>query len=718
GIWGFSGGAPPWSWAAHGLEERLLADLNPAQRQAVTTDAAPLCILAGAGSGKTRVLTRRIAWRIAQGRADPRHVLAITFTRKAAGELRARLATMGVRDGVAASTFHAIAYAQLRRRWSDQGRVPPAILERKARLLVPLLPRQGAASALQIADVASEIEWAKARRVPPDAYEDAVAAAGRKSPLPPGQIAALFSRYEAEKRRRGLVDFDDLLAACADAMETDPEFAAGQRWRFRHFFVDEFQDVNPAQLHLLDLWRHDRLDLCVVGDPNQAIYSWNGADAGYLVGFKDHFPGASVVRLEDNYRSSPQILAVAHAVLGGGPRATRPLRSNSPDGPAPTSTRHPTDRDEARDVARALRDHHGPQTPWCHLAVLTRTNAQLLLFEEALRAGGIPHRVRGGGFLDQPEVRAALADMRRLPPGIPLSSALADLLELAGAGTDGADGGGADGGGAAPLDGPAAERRRQLEGLLRLAQEHSAADPAATVSGFLSWLAATVRGDEPDTGGDVVTLSTFHGSKGLEWPVVFLPGMERGLVPIGHADTTEARAVERRLLHVAVTRARCELHCSWAERRTFGTRTSTRSPSPYLEVVEAVAKALEAGEVDWHRFLEDNRASLRAARDAAQGRGRSRRNGPGIEVGRQADPAVYDALKAWRAAAARASGVPAFVIFHDTTLAAVAEAKPRDRSSLLALPGMGPVKVERYGEEMLAVVARSATSPAPAHRAG
>src|SRR5438309_571407 len=298
------------------VSDELLHGLNEAQRRAVTTDAAPLCILAGAGSGKTRVLTRRIAWRVAQGRADPRHVLALTFTRKAAGELSSRLSALGVRDQVAAGTFHAIAYAQLRRRWADRGERPPALVDRKVRLLAPLLASHRGGG-VQPADVANEIEWAKARFVGPAHYEVEAAAAGRKPVLTLAVMASLYERYEEEKRRRALVDFDDLLLLCARALQTDDAFVTSQRWRFRHLFVDEFQDVNPVQFRLLEGWQGDRHDLCVVGDPNQAIFGWNGADARYLTDFGDRFTGAEVVRLDDNYRSSPQILAVADAVLSG-----------------------------------------------------------------------------------------------------------------------------------------------------------------------------------------------------------------------------------------------------------------------------------------------------------------------------------------------------------------------------------------------------------------
>ena len=688
----------------------LLEDLNPAQRAAVTSEAQPLCVLAGAGSGKTRVLTRRISWRVHDGTADAGHVMAVTFTRHAAGELRSRLRALGVRDQVAAGTFHGLAYAQLRRRWADRGERPPALLDRKVRILAQLMPGRArrkrpapeAASApagAQPADLAAEIEWAKARMVPTARYEAAAAAHGRRPPLPPAAMAAVYQAYEDEKRRRGLVDFDDLLLQCAAALEEDAEFAAGMRWRYRHLFVDEFQDVNPAQFRLLQAWLGDRLDLCVVGDPNQAIYSWNGADPALLDRLPSRYPTAGVVSLEENYRSSPQILAVANAVLAqaGGRARQGDLRPTRADGAIPSVRRYPTDEAEARGIARAVRDAHRPGTPWSHLAVLTRTNAQLVLLEEAMRAGGVPFRVpAGGAFLDQREVLSALAQLRSTPASVPFSSAVADLETS--------------------LAGPEAgveDRRLHVEALVRLAREYTGLDVAPSAEGFAGWLAATIRSEGPGGEGDAVELTTFHRAKGLEWRVVFLAGLERGLVPIGHATTAAAEEEERRLLYVAITRAREELRCSWAERRTFGSRTLSRGPSPYLEAVEMACSALAAGRrpdrAELRRLLSSERARL----SAGDGRRRSGRNGgaglpgrPARELAEGVDPEVLEALRAWRAATAKASGVPAYVIFHDTTLAALAHAQPTNADELLALPGLGPVKAARYGDTLLALFAR------------
>jgi DNA helicase-2/ATP-dependent DNA helicase PcrA len=710
--------------------EALLRDLDEMQREAVTTTASPLCILAGAGSGKTRVLTRRIAHRVVTESADAAHVLALTFTRKAAGELRSRLARLGVRNDVVAGTFHAVAYAQLRRRWADRGERPPALLERKLRILGPIVGNRrpggtrgtSSSAAVQPMDVASEIEWAKARLVPASQYAVEAQRAGRTPPLPAADVAAMYERYEAEKRRRGLVDFDDLLTLAARAFETDEEFAATQRWRFRHLFVDEFQDVNPVQFQLLRGWLGGRDDLCVVGDPNQAIYSWNGADPRLLSGFDQLFPGGATVQLGHNYRSTPQIAATAAAVLAasstGAGAAT--VRAHRPDGPPPTIRSFSSEVAEARGIVAAIRRQHGPTRPWSSFAVLTRTNAQALVFEQAMRSAQVPFRIRGAGrFLDQPEVVEAIAGIEATASrnGVPFDELVAELDTMARAdeGTD--------------------ERRANLENLVRLAREYALLDPGASAAGFKAWLTATVKGDDADgtagggggseSGGDAVEVVTFHRAKGLEWPVVFLAGLERGLVPIGRAESDEAEDEERRLLYVALTRAEEQLHCSWCERRTFGEATVARSPSPWLgDIEDALARLMADGDgsngpsrggraapPDNVRRLIDRERTRR--RGGGSGGGRSSRSpvrtGPAA-LGDAPHPQVFAALKAWRSKAARAANVPAYVIFHDTTLAAVAELRPATRDALLDIPGLGPVKAERYGEDLLRVVAEHGDS--------
>ena len=673
----------------------LLDGLTAAQAAAVTSDAQPLCILAGAGSGKTRVLTRRIAHRVTEGTAEAQHVVAVTFTRKAAGELRHRLGTLGLRDGVAAGTFHALALAQLRRWWSDRGQPEPAILDRKVRIIAPLLGGRRLGPAVQAVDIASEIEWAKARGINPSRYEQEATAAGRRPAVPLDAFASLYGRYESEKKRRGLVDFDDLLWMAGSALLEDAQFAAAARWRFRHLFVDEFQDVNPVQFRLLQAWLGDRLDLCVVGDPNQAIYSWNGADPTLLTNFTDLYPSAEVVSLADNFRSTPQILAVANAVLADGRagRESAELVAHAPNGALPNVLSFSDEVQEARGIARAARSAKTPGRRWSSIAVLVRTNAQAVPITEALADAGIPYRLRGdGGLLHQPEIRDAIAALRRVPASTPVRSSVHDLDEMVAA-AEGTD-----------------ERRANLEELIRLATEFDAMEPGGTTAGFLTWLRATVKAEAPDTADDAVEVVTFHRAKGLEWPVVIIGGLEKGLVPIGHATTPAAEAEERRLLYVALTRAREVVRCTWAERRTFGARSVPRTASPYLEAIEMTVNLLEKGHapVDLREMIAAERARLTELRRRAPARGV--RGAP--IAGANADPDVLTALKAWRSEAARTAGVPAYVIFHDTTLAALAEALPETESQLLAVPGIGPVKADRYGAGVLRVLADTAIQQA------
>jgi len=672
--------------------DRYLDDLDEHQRAAVTSDALPLAVLAGPGAGKTRVLTRRIAWRVATGRAEAPRVLALTFTRKAAGELVSRLDRLGVRPGrttgVTAGTIHAVALAQLRGRNLARGRAMPALLERKVRLLLPLVGGRGPAAIVAARELAAEIEWAKARLVAPDAYVLAAARAGRDTERASTEIATLYARYEESKRTKRLVDFDDLLWWCGDACEQDEEFAGEQRWKFRHLFVDEFQDVSPAQLRVVRGWLGDRRDLTVVGDPDQAIFSFTGADPTGLTEFTKRFPGAAVVRLDHNHRSTPQIVAAGEALLadGGRPRPTR--RVLRAPGPEPTVVAYEDDEAEARAVARSIRDLRTPSLGWSAFAILYRTNAQSAAFEAALTAAGIPTRVRADGrFLDRPEVRVALdrlAAAERAAPGATFADHVADLTDDTS--PDAADG-------SAPPD---ATPDEHAGAVAHLAQEYLTMEPdRASVDGFLAWLGASLQGEEPGTGADAVELSTFHRAKGLEFHTVFVTGLERGLVPISHADTPAARAEERRLLYVALTRAEQRVVLTWSRRRSFGTRAIHRAPSPWLAPIEAV--------------FSDEAAPPRAA-SASSGpdRARSRlgRARGGDTDGPEPDGPLLDALKEWRRLLAKASSVPAYVVFNDATLRAIATAFPGSRDQLLDISGIGPVKVERYGDAVLELVAR------------
>ena len=378
--------------------DRLLDGLTDAQALAVTSTATPLCVVASAGAGKTRVVTRRIAYRCETGSARADHTLALTFTKKAASELQQRISDLRCDASgaakVTAGTFHSVALAQLRGWWRDRRSPPRVLLESKLGLITPLLSERTSLRAAPAVEVARAIEWAKARAVTPEALVEYTTSAhrGALAGLDVALVASVYSRYEHEKRRRGLIDFDDLLWLCVDAMERDPEFAAAQRWRWSHVYVDEYQDLNPLQFKLLRAWLGPNSDLCVVGDPNQAIYAWNGSDRTLLDRFCDHWPSAEVLRLDANHRSSRQIVSAAAAALGS---AGAGITSTGRDGPSVKYLTYRSGRAEARGVASTLLGAKRSGRPWRSMAVLARTNAQLVEIAQSLDLLEVPYRIAG-----------------------------------------------------------------------------------------------------------------------------------------------------------------------------------------------------------------------------------------------------------------------------------------------------------------------------------
>ena len=608
-------------------ERDLLAGCDPEQIEAITSPATPLCVLAGAGSGKTRVLTRRIAWRVMNGSATAARVLALTFTRKAATELRARLATLGLPEAVTAGTFHSVALGELKRLAAEQGRRPPVVLGSKVRMLMDVLedsgraagrasgPRPGTGGPTKwgsqgsVTDLAAEIEWAKSRCLRPDELVRAAAFAGRRGTWDAADVAELWERYELHKHRRGVLDFEDLLARCTQQLLSDHEFAASARWRYRHVFVDEYQDVNESQQRLLRAWLGTNEDLCVVGDPHQAIYSWNGANPRAITDFADDFPGAAVMRLSVNYRSTHEVLTVAGAVLGQTRAA--PAGGVRPEGPIPTVVGYENEMTEAAGVAEAACRARRPGRSWSQIAVLARTNAQLGALEAAFSSRGVPcHVTSASRLLAKPWVQDALRTAARSEDSASLAAWTADLA--ASGRTD-------------PDDEPCDEDERptddahlDLAALARLAAEYLAEDVAANGAGFRNWLEAAHGRDHDLVRRDAVELTTFHRAKGLEWSVVFVTGLEDGYVPIAHARDPEALAEERRLLYVACTRAEEELHCSWAAERCFGaSRPVPRAASPWLSAIEAAHRDLQrlrrAAPDAARQALADSRRALEGA---------------------------------------------------------------------------------------------------------
>lgn len=382
--------------AVRPASERLLDGLDPQQRHAVTLDATPLAILAGPGAGKTRVLTRRIAWQARAGAVDPERVLAVTFTRKAAGVLGSRLSRLGLRDHVTAGTFHALALAQLRARAEDAGRRFPRVLPDKREMLLRLDGGRDADARTRALVTARAIEWAKASRIDPEEFAAAARRAGRVDGLDGDELARRYGDYEDERRRRGVVDFDDLLILASDALERDREFAALIHWRFRHLFVDEFQDLTAAQLRLLRGWMSGGATLCVVGDPQQAIYRFAGGDPEHLRAFATRFPGGTTIRLTRNYRSHPDIVETTNAVLEtpSSPAAGRDQTVRTRSERRVAIVGFESERDETHGLATRLIAAHSSRPRWNDHAVLTRTNALADFVAPRLEAAGIPVRLR------------------------------------------------------------------------------------------------------------------------------------------------------------------------------------------------------------------------------------------------------------------------------------------------------------------------------------
>ena len=638
----------------------LAGALDPEQRQAAEAVRGPVCILAGAGTGKTRAITYRIASMVTGGVAAADQILAVTFTTRAAGEMRTRLRDLGA-GGVQARTFHSAALRQLQYFWPRlSAGARPTIIESKlptvraaaARLRQPVDP------ALQ-RDLASEIEWAKAAQVTPDAYATSAVAAGRTPPLDPAMVQKLFAAYEDVNSERGQFDFEDILVMAAYAIEEHRDIAAEVRERYRHFVVDEYQDVNPLQQRLLDAWLGERDDVCVVGDPHQTIYSFTGASPHYLLEFPKRYAGATVVRLVRDYRSTEQVVAMANKLM---PDAR--LVAQAGTGPEPTIASYDDEPAEAAAVARRVSALAKEGVPLREMAVLYRVNAQSEVYEAALAAADIPYVVRGGArFFDRPEVREGVVRLRgaakaaNAPEG-ELPEVVAEVLSVVGLTHEPPAGGGAT-----------RERWESLRAIVGLAEE----TPDASLGEFVEELARRAESQHaPPVEG--VTLASLHAAKGLEWDAVFLVGLTDGTLPINHATTPEQVEEEKRLLYVGVTRARKHLSLSWAAARAAGARRA-RKPSRFLlPLLPATQMSPSDRPKPAQRKLPD-------------------------------DPLVA-ALRDWRLDRSRRDGVPAYVVFDNKTLEAMAEIHPRDRNELASVPGIGPKKLDLYGDEVLAILAR------------
>lgn len=698
------------------LEDRILAGLDAEQREVASTLTGPLCVLAGAGTGKTRAITHRIAYGVHSGVYSPQRLLAVTFTARAAAEMRSRLRDLGV-GNVQARTFHAAALRQLQFFWPQAvGGSLPNLLDHKAPMIAEAARRlRLSTDRASIRDLASEIEWAKVCMLTPANYLENAQDRGNPGGFDLTAVSRVFQAYEDVKTDRNVIDFEDVLLITVGILQEDPKVAATVREQYRHFVVDEYQDVSPLQQRLLDLWLGGRDELCVVGDASQTIYSFTGASPKHLLGFKARYPNANVVKLIRDYRSTPQVVQLANDLLAGrrsgGPVAdaawAAPLKlvAQRDAGPLPQFTECSDDEAEAATVAQKIRSLLDAGVPASEIAVLFRTNGQSEAYEQALASAGIGYQLRGGErFFARKEVRDAILQLRAATRAAaesapqPLGQLVRDIVASLGY-TD-----------SAPHSGGALrERWESLAALVALADELVLnRGPEFSLADFVNELqerslaqhAPTVQG---------VTLASLHAAKGLEWDAVFLVGLSEGLMPISFADSTEAVDEERRLLYVGITRAREHLALSWSTARTPGGRAN-RKPSRFLDGLrpDSVAGSSARGKGPAPRRKAAVPASCRVC-GSMLSTGAERKVGRCSQCPPTYEEQTFTALREWRKDAARSADVPAFVVFTDATLTAIAEARPSSLEELARLAGVGPSKLEKYGEAVLAVLLESST---------
>ncbi|MEU0201777.1 MULTISPECIES: ATP-dependent DNA helicase UvrD2 [unclassified Streptomyces] len=703
--------------------DAVLEGLDPEQREVATALHGPVCVLAGAGTGKTRAITHRIAYGVRAGILHPSSVLAVTFTNRAAGEMRGRLRQLGA-AGVQARTFHSAALRQLQYFWPKAiGGSMPRLVDRKIQLVAD------AAAACRIRldrgelrDVTAEIEWSKVTQTVPADYAPAAAKAGRETPRDPAEIAQLYAAYEDVKRERSVIDFEDVLLLTVAVLQDRHDIAEQVRAQYQHFVVDEYQDVSPLQQRLLELWLGERDNLCVVGDASQTIYSFTGATPDHLLDFRTRHPGATVVKLVRDYRSTPQVVHLANGLLaqakGRAADHRLELVSQRPAGPEPVYTEYTDEPAEAEGAARRIRELIDSGVPAAEIAVLFRTNAQSETYEQALADAGVPYQLRGAErFFDRPEVRKAGVALRGAARFGGNDSLLDDAVDLPSQVRAVLSG---EGWTPQPPAGSGAVRERweSLAALVNLAQDFAAAKPGATLADLVAELDERANAQHAPT-VQGVTLASLHSAKGLEWDAVFLVGVAEGMMPITYARTDEQIEEERRLLYVGVTRARERLHVSWALARSPGGRPSRR-PSRFLDGLRPGSTATvgragagAAGGIERGTPGIRGSALRRVQRTPARCRvcGRTLTDAGEMKLMRCDDcpsdmnEGLYERLREWRADQARSSGQPAFCVFTDRTLMAIAETAPDDEHELARIPGVGMRKLTRYGADVLAICA-------------
>jgi len=536
--------------------EEILAALDDEQRAVALASRGPVCVIAGAGTGKTRAITHRIAYAASIGVMDPQKVLALTFTARAAGEMRMRLRTLGV-PTVAARTIHSAALKQLLYFWPQVfGGRAPDLLTTKTGFITQAITRADLQGTLSITsrdlmrDVASEIEWAKSSQVVPEDYVNESSKRTQKPRINPEQIAQVYSAYMSLMKQERAMDFEDVLLLTAGMLEEEREVRERVQDQYRYFTIDEYQDISPLQQRVINAWLGSRQEICVVGDPAQTIYSFAGATPVFLNTFTQRFPNAEVIRLTSGYRSTPEITLMANTVLRSAAMGQELVAQND-HGAKPTVAAY---KDESAEIAGVVRDIGAllsEGAPAQEVAILARTNNQLNSIEKAIAAAGLPYQVRNNErFFDRTDVREFLKGVRTasvIPTeGVYWLDELRTLAQpfLTGAAIDG------------------------IAGLLHLARELDADDSFApkTLRAYLREVEDRVQQNNPPT-MPVLTLATLHAAKGLEWERVFLIGVSESILPFDSGNTgpenQNAIDEERRLFYVGITRAKKDLRMSY-----------------------------------------------------------------------------------------------------------------------------------------------------------
>jgi DNA helicase-2/ATP-dependent DNA helicase PcrA len=549
----------------------ILEALDEQQREAAQSLLGPTVILAGAGTGKTRTITHRIAYGILRGDFPENRVMALTYTNRAAGELRARLRALGAHS-VSAKTFHAAALSQLEYFWRDLfGIEAPRVLESKSKAIA------NAADSLKIRldantirELAAEIEWRKYSMLSLEEYFDKVTTRPVIQGLAPIKAYEIQIAYEDAKVKAKQIDWEDVLLLCTGLLRAEPRALAHVHQQFRFFTVDEYQDISRLQQELLDTWLGDRSDLCVVGDPNQTIYSFTGASASFLENFESRFPDANVISLTNNYRSTPEIIYLANRVRGN--QKFDQLEAVRPNGLEPEVIEFATREKECDFVAGKIKDLLSEGIKASQIAVLYRINVQSEHVENALSKAGVEYQVRGGQrYFSRPEIMSAVR-MVRAEAANPSDKSLYESVSAIARSLGWQS--------IAPeVSGTALEQWEALNSLVQIADEMG---PEATIKSFASELEERQRSQHEPT-RESITLSTIHAAKGLEYKVVFIIGAVEGYLPISYAKTEQQIAEEQRLFYVGVTRAKDMLFITWANKDTAEDRNRTRSR--YLDLI-------------------------------------------------------------------------------------------------------------------------------------